>query len=187
MWTMAHIRRHICNLEHERPFSTREFLTYGTRKAVDQALWRLVNLGEIIRVARGLFIKRGAPQPSLFEIAEAKATAFGKKIVMHGAVAADELKIAVQSTKQQIYATHGRSSSFRVGHIVIRFIGMSARKLKKGNEPVGLIIRALWHIGKKALNPQIVSQATINLNRSERQLLRKSIYLMPHWMAKYLI
>lgn len=184
---MAQIRRHIKNLGHDKPFSTREFLTYGTRKAVDQALWRLVNLGELIRVARGLFIKSDAPQPSLTEIAKAKAAAFGKQIATHGAIAAKELGLTKESTNQQIFATDGRSSSFRAGRTIIRLISTSPRKFRGGNNSIGLIIRALWHIGKHTFNPSVATIATTNLNRDERQLLYQFAYLMPDWMARHLI
>ncbi len=48
------------------------------RAAVDQTFYRLVNLGIIIRVARGLYIKATSKLPDVGEIAQAKAAAFHK-------------------------------------------------------------------------------------------------------------
>lgn len=108
MWTTARIRRHIQRLDNA-PFSSRLFLNYGSRSAVDQAIWRLVKRGEIMRVARGLFIKPGAPHPSSFEIARAKAEAFGRIILRrHGPDIVLELNLQ-QSKKQKFQELKSRS------------------------------------------------------------------------------
>ena len=57
MYTSAHIRRYIFSLTDNAIFSTREFLNFGKRAAIDKCLSRLVKRGEIIRLARGLFKK----------------------------------------------------------------------------------------------------------------------------------
>jgi len=79
MWTASDIRRHIFGLPARQPFSTRDCLVYGKRSAVDQELYRLVKNGEIRRLARGLFVRDQKIEFSVFEIANLKAQAFGRK------------------------------------------------------------------------------------------------------------
>ncbi|MBY0357391.1 MAG: hypothetical protein K2W82_05255 [Candidatus Obscuribacterales bacterium] len=188
MWTAARIKNHIAKLENDQLFSTREFLSYGSRPAVDQALWRLVDAGIIIRVARGLFIKQGAVMPTVFAVAKAKAEAFGRRIVTSGLQAARELGLTAKQsqnkTQETAYATNGRTSSFRFGKIKIRLIGTSPRKMGLKDDPVNAVLRALWHYGKAACNPEAISQATNKLNRNQRQELRKAESLMPYWLQK---
>src|SRR5262249_39792644 len=138
MWTTAQIRRQLARMAGTKPFSIREFLACGARAAVDQAFARLVKNGELIRVARGLYIKATSPLPSVLEVALAKAAAFQRTIAMHGSQAALLLKISEklsqnQTVKEHVFATSGRSSSFRFGNQVIRFVGASARKLQLGD------------------------------------------------------
>jgi hypothetical protein len=182
MFAAARIRHHINNFVDDKPFSIRDFLIYGSRAAIDQALSRLVKSGEIIRVARGLFIKKTAPFPSVLEVAKAKAAAFHRTIATHGSKAAQVLKLASKPSREYVYAVSGHSSSFRFGKAVIRLIGTCARKMHLGDEPVGLAIRALWHLGKRACNTHLASSAVQSFRRSDRRQLKQSIRLMPGWM-----
>src|ERR1700691_4404370 len=93
MWTSSVIRRHIAGLGEGRAFSTRDLLSYGRRAAVDQALYRMVKNGDIIRLARGVFCKWSlkAKLPSMQQVIETKARAFGRQLFVHGADAAQKL------------------------------------------------------------------------------------------------
>lgn len=199
MMTAALVKRHICCISEDRPFSTREFLGYGPRAAIDQALYRLVQKGKIIRIARGLFIKEGATMPSVKEVAKAKAEAFGRTIAEYGETAMRMLGLKTEKeineggkkTKEQeaekpeaIYACNGRTSSFKFGDIVIKLVGVSPRKMNLGDDRVGLVLRALWHCGKEKCDSVIASLASRTLNREERQVLRQVMCFMPYWMPQ---
>src|SRR5277367_596139 len=112
MYTATLIRRHIHQLKEDKPFSVRDFLNYGSRNAVDQVFHRLVKSGQIIRVARGLFVKHTSPMPSILDVALAKALAFGKTIVTHGSQAAHQLSLCANTADESVYACNGSSSSF---------------------------------------------------------------------------
>ena len=187
MWTTAHIRRQLAKMASTKPFSIREFLAFGGRAAVDQAFNRLVKNGEVIRVARGLYIKGNAPPPSLMEVAVAKAAAFNRTIAMHGSQAAVRLALREksspgQTSKEHVFACSGRTSSFRFGDQVIRFVGTSARKLLLGDSKPGLAVRSLWHLGKKICTMETVSQAIGSFLRNEREVWNKNAQVMPAWM-----
>lgn len=184
MWTTASIRRHIIRFVDNKPFSIRDFLRYGSRAAVDQAFRRLVVRGEVLRVARGLYIKPNAPQPTVVEVATAKAAAFKRMIVTHGAAAAHALKLTSNAAGRAVFASNGHSSSFRFGHMVIYFIGSSARKMRLGDEKLGLAIRALWHLGEKLCDRSTASAAIAWFGRSDRLAMRENVDLMPDWMRR---
>ncbi len=75
MYTATFIRRHIFQLPAGQLFATRHLLAYGSRAAVDQALYRLVRSGVIVRLARGVFVRQeaGAGLPSALQVAAVKA------------------------------------------------------------------------------------------------------------------
>ncbi len=189
MYTATLIRRHINQLKNDKPFSIRDFLNYGSRNAVDQIFHRLVKSGQILRIARGLFIKNTSPMPSIVDVALAKANAFGKGLVIHGSQAAKQLKLCanISTEGESIFACNGSSSSFRFGNIRIRFISTSQRKIALGNELTGLAIRALWYLGKSNCSAQRVCDALALFNRSDRQALRQKIKIMPSWLSSYFI
>lgn len=192
MWTTAQIRRHLARMTDTKPFSIREFLAFGARAAVDQAFARLVKTGEVNRVARGLYVKANSPSPSVVEVALVKAAAFKRTIVIHGSQAAVVLKIIEkpnqnQTINEHVFATSGRSSSFRFGQQIIRFVGTADRKLQLGDSKLGLAIRSLWYLGVRTCSMETASQAIHSFTRTERQDLRNSAALMPSWMQELFI
>ncbi len=75
------IRRHISSLAPGEIVTTRQFMNYGTRSAVDQALLKLVKMKEIDRLSSGVFVDsyKRRPEYTAEEILQAKADAFDKK------------------------------------------------------------------------------------------------------------
>ena len=59
MRTSQAIRQAIAGQPQGAVFSSADFLSVGTRTAVDQALFRLMKDGIIVRVARGLYAAAG--------------------------------------------------------------------------------------------------------------------------------
>jgi hypothetical protein len=186
MWTTAKIRRQLARMVGDKPFSIRAFLAFGSRHAVDQCFARLVKNGEVIRVARGLYIKPNSPFPSVAEVALAKAAAFRRTIVIHGSQAAAFLKLVERSDNEHLFAVNGCSSSFRFGNQVIRFISTTARKMHLGDSKSGLAISALWYLGKRLCTMEIVSMALASFGRTDRKQLEKHADLMPEWMQALL-
>jgi hypothetical protein len=182
MYTASHIRRHIDTICTDKPFSIRDFLIYGTRNVIDQVFYRLVTYGHVIRVARGVYIKNTAPMPTVAEVAMVKAAAFCKKIAIDGPEALCVIGLKDKSHKRYIFATSGCSSSFRIGNSVVRFRTRSGRKMQLGDSPVGLVIRALWHLQKKACDDKTAAAAVAKFEKKDRQILRQSVALMPAWM-----
>ena len=125
MFTAARIRQLINGIRRGQLFTSRQFLFYGSRGAVDQTLYSMVKAREIIRVARGVFMKKGSPEPSALAVARVKAEAFGKRIFKHGADAASALGFPVEANQSPTFACTGRSSSFRFGDLVISLRGTS--------------------------------------------------------------
>jgi len=84
MWVISFIRKHILSLPDGRILTTRDFLTYGRRGAIDQGLSYLVKKGFIRRLARGVFV-RDQLENMIFtnaEIAKAKAESFGRRLAI---------------------------------------------------------------------------------------------------------
>lgn len=188
MWTSAHIKRHIANLKPGDIFTTRDLLLYGTRKAVDQAIYILVEGGRIERLARGVFMKPAVTKRvvTVWEIAQVKAKAFGKRIVSHGIDAAKKAGLQEEGNAEPTYLVDGSSSSFRFGNVVIHFKRGSKRKMILGEDRVGVAIRALWSMGRKGLSGKSVMIATEGFKRGERRKFHYVKDLMPWWLSDFL-
>jgi len=156
-------------------------LIYGTRSAVDTALHRMVQSGFITRLARGVFVRDSGKEPSILDIARAKAAAFKK-----GFVAQPEnilVKLGISSRKYAAtFVKTGRSSSFWTirGRVYLR--GISERKNASArNRDWQDRLRAVV-LGKEALRICTRSTSYSELTRQEKAQLWRFGSIMPKWL-----
>lgn len=188
-----HVRRHMARLPQGAIFTTRALLRYGLKRAsLDQALSRMVKRQEIERLALGVFRRHCGGHidpPSSEEIAKAKATAFRKELVTHGADAAHRLKLVPEGNLETTFATDGRTSSFRTISGPVHLKQTSPRKLLLGDTPIGLLIRAIVFIGKHAIDFSMLNTTLslqLGFGREERQQFRRCADLAPAWVSDVL-
>ncbi len=185
--TTTFIRRHVFSLPLGRIFTTRDLLGYGRRSAVDQAVSRLVKSSTIVRLARGVFIRTGSPIPDTFEIARAKAEAFGKQIAAHAGKLAFDLGLTAKALAEPAFAVNAGSSSFQAGPVRIHLKKTAHRKLHLGDRPAGRALRALWHVGKKMVDGACLTSATARLGRTDRAEIRQAASLLPAWLMLHFL
>jgi hypothetical protein len=177
------IKQHIRKLPATRLFTTRELLQYGKRSAVDQVLFRLVRQKQIVRVARGVFVRKIKYKPTLKKIAEVKAAAFGKKIYYHARNLLVDLKLVPRATKNcALFAVNAHSSSFATCRGRVELHGFGKRKLELCKTKLGNVLNSLWHLGENLCTEKIVARTINNIHTSERESLRRASALMPAWL-----
>ena len=191
--TMSLIRKHVHSLFEGQLFSTRDCLNFGRRGAVDQALSRLVQMGVILRVARGIFLRQEARTrvPSIAEIAVAKAKAFFRRIYSDADGASEKLKPKLTPSARQpaerSFFTNGSTSSFHTVHGRVYFRRVAPRKTELENNPHGLVIRVLWSLGRNGISDEIIQEVTSTLTRTDNSMLKKSCAIMPAWLVSCLV
>lgn len=181
---IAFIYRHITELPATQIFTTREVLIFGTRSGVDTALCRMVKAGFITRLARGVFVRDVSNEPSVVEIATAKAKAFGMRIAKDAEQVLCDLKLsrARANPEEFSFAKNGSSTSFETIHGRVHLKGVCARKLALVETKVGLIVYALWHLGSSRCQDKDIRTACAPLNRAERKDLWMTGSVMPTWL-----
>ena len=215
---LSSIMRHISNMKYDEIFTTRDCLQYGKRSNVDNALFRAVKSGFIVRLARGVFMRRSTKFvfPSALEIATAKARAFGKQILAHGAGLAHKLKVgaaagtemctkagteggteanAEASTEanakpcaEPTYYVSGSSSSFRYRNQRIHFKRACPKLMHLPDDRLGLTLRALCHLGKQWVQTHGVNDAFgWWCTRIEKETVHRSKAWMPAWLADHFV
>lgn len=180
MSCMGNIVTHIANLDPDTIFATAVFLNYGTRNAVDQALFRLVKRGALCRVARGVFTLPSR-KTEIFEVALCKANAFKKQIAMHGLDLARQMGFIADGHAVPTFVTSGATSSFFVGQQVVRFQGVSKKKMALPDNNAGNLLRALWAIDCEIPAPAL-TKAISDLTQKHRLQLLNSAHLIPGWL-----
>jgi hypothetical protein len=183
MTCIGDIRAHIDAMPNDSIVTSRDVLQFGFRRSVDKSLSRLVAIKFIRRIARGVFIKHDAPDPSPILVAQAKAKAFGKLLVTHGRQIACELKLVKPDPAQPlVFQVQGRSSSFLFLKERIFLKGVVAKKMNGGETKVGRLVRALCSLGRDVAITQL-HMALLPLDARDKHLLIQASRWMPWWLA----
>lgn len=134
------------------PISAKSLLHLGNRAAVDQALSRLAERGQLIRAGRGVYLRPvtsrfGTRAPSVEQAVEALAAQRGEVIVSNGAAAANALGLTTQVPVRSVYLTSGRSRKMNLGKQVVELRHAPRWQLTLGGRPSGEAVRALAWLG----------------------------------------
>lgn len=95
------------------------------REQASRELARLARRGQLMRVARGMYVTVTAsrfgpvPPPVSKVVVQSLARITGHSIVRHGAAAANALGLTTQVPVRQIYLTDGRARTLNFGKQVI--------------------------------------------------------------------
>ncbi len=170
-----------------QPFSRAVFAQVGSRAAVDKALSKLVRSGLLERVARGVYMRPKLSaitgrrvRPSPLTIMSVITKANGETIQIHGAEAVRRLGLSTQMQVLPTFYTSGVTRDIKVGNAVVRLRHASSDRLQHAGTKVGMVLSALYYLGKEGLSVQVVSTIGNNINRDELIKLKSS--RMPAWM-----
>ena len=169
-------------------FSPKNFLDFGSRKAVDLALYRLVNRGEIRRLGRGIYDypkihpRLGVLSPSINSVAKLIAEKNNSQLKITGAEAANALGLSTQVPARIVYLTDGPSREIKIGNQTIELRHASPRVMATAGKASGTVIQALQYIGKDNVNSDMVNKIKETLSDDDKKQLKKDIDTAPDWM-----
>lgn len=169
-------------------FFMEDFLRFGNSKAISKALERLVEKGEISRVARGIYTRMekdsilGPVKPGTEAIAKAIAKRDKARIVATGVLALNALGLSTQVPMNVVYLTDGAARKINLGKRKITFKKASPKNLTAIGKISSLVIQALKEIGKG--NVSEIEKKTIieHLKKEETYRLEHDIRLAPEWI-----
>lgn len=186
------IYKHIIHSARGSLFSTKRFLAYGSRAAVDQALSRLAKKGIIMRVTRGVYVRPkenkyvGKVMPEPRKVAELLVRMRGERLEMHGAEAARLFGLSTQVSMQPVFYTTGRTRSFEMGNLNVTMRHRSASKLVFSGTLAGRAISALMYLGKENVTPHKIAAICKQLPEVELRRLENASPKLPIWLARLL-
>lgn len=191
MSVMEAIAQRIKYMEKGKPFSRTVFAQVGSRTSVDKALSRLVQLGQLERIVRGVYMRPKFNEyvgknvrPSATTVMRVITKSKGETIQIHGSEAVRRLGLSTQMQMQPVYYTSGPTRLLKIGNAVVRLVHVSRDRLQHAGTPVGLALTALHYMGKEELSTQVVAKIIDGLNREEIIKLRAS--RMPKWLRSTL-
>ncbi len=183
------IRAHLQNIPLGEPFAGCELLAFGARAAVDKALSRMAETGELTRVARGIYARPkrnkyvGNVLPSPEAVARAAAHASDSTIRTHGAEALRLLGLSTQQAVQPVFLTTGPSRNLQYGKLKIRLLHTNADKLAGLSDGAVLALSALRYLGRSGVTTDTIKRIRERLSPAEYEELRFARTQMPGWLS----
>lgn len=182
------ILMHAKGLPEGTPVAAKSLLHLGNRAAVDQALSRLAERTQLIRVGRGVYLlpvtsRFGTRSPSVEQAVEALASQRGEVIVPSVATAANALGLTTQVPIRSIFLTSGRTRTMNLGEQVVELRHAPRWQLALAHKPAGEAVRALAWLG-----PEKVETALKTLKRKLPPAAFNELVAaaprLPTWLAR---
>jgi hypothetical protein len=168
--------------------SPKGLLHLGKRAAVDQTLSRLARRQELMRVARGVYVKPvrtkyGVRSPHPEKIVEELSNVGGETIVSSGAAAANALGLTTQVPVKTVYLTSGRSRQLVLGKQTVELRHANPRQLVKAHEKAGQAARALTWLGRERAG-RALNTLRGTLSPEAWSSLSEMRPALPEWLAE---
>ena len=167
----------------------KDFLDFGSRQAIDQALSRLVKAGRLRRLSQGLYdmprasgvLKQVAP-PDMDAAVEAIARRDGVRIMPDGLVAANQLGLTNAVPAKAVYVTDGSSRTVKMAGRTIQFRHASPSAMQWSGRPAAPVAQALRWLGPAAVKDASVLSTLKRIlpDKVKRDLFQNS-RVLPGW------
>ena len=182
------ILTHARSLPEGALISAREFLHFGNRAAVDQALKRLKERKALLPLYRGVYVvpvktRFGARAPAAEKVVKSIAATRAETIVAHGAAAANSLGLTTQVPTRLVYLTSGRNRRLKLGAQTVEMRHAPQWMLLPSQPAAGEAVRALTWIGKTRASEALMAlkQKLLPSTVQELVALRPAL---PGWLSK---
>ncbi len=166
-----------------------DFVSFGAGKTVNKTLERLVDSGELLRVARGIYTRPQISKllnttltPSTETIAKAIARRDRARIVPTGVYALNVLGLSTQIPMNAVYLTDGAARRVKIGKQTILFKKTTPKNLATIGEISSLVIQALKVLGKDKVTAEEQERIITFLKNEEPTRLLHDIRLAPEWI-----
>ena len=173
-------------------FFPEHFSDFGSAQTVGKALVRLMESGQLHRVATGIYVRPekdrvlGIVLPGIEEIAEAIRKRDKARIVPTGSYALYKLGLTTQVPMNVVYYTDSTARKIKVGKQTITFKRASARNLSAIGDISKLVIQALKAIGKDKVTEEELDRLRELLKQEKPFHLQHDLKIAPEWIRKLL-
>ncbi len=171
------VSHRVARMKRGVPFSIESFYALGSTTSVQKAMSRLTQLGELIRVSKGIYTRpkplANIPSIKLSAKAEDVAKTWAKtrkhKLAPQGLESAYRLGMQTQAPVKKVFWTTGPNREFNVGNETVIVKHTTVAKLKWISKPEGELFRGLLTLSAEHTSLSTLKTAfkRLQLSRSE--------------------
>ena len=181
--------RVITNGAGEWVCTPKDFLDFGTREAIDQALFRLVKAGQLRRVGYGLYrmsgideVQESAATADLDSAVAALARRDGVRMMPDGMFTANQLGLTNADPAEAIYVTDGHSRTLKIDGRTVQFRHAGPQVMWWAGRPAGPVVQALRWLGRDAAtDDHVISELQRRLSAEVKSDLVQNMRSLPGW------
>ncbi len=173
-------------------FTKYRFFDLGNPKTIAKVLERMVESGEIRRIARGIYDypekhpKFGDVPPDPNKIADALAEKDNLKIQPSGAYAANLLGLSDQVPAKFVFLTDGHSRTVNIGKRSITLKKTTPKNMATAGRISGLVIQALRYMGQENVDDSVINILKRKLSDKDKKTLMADLRYAPVWIDQVL-
>lgn len=170
-------------------YTPADFADLGSSAAVRIALMRYHRGGILRRLAHGLYEfprlhrRLGALAPSPEAVVKALQTRDACRVRPTGAYAANLLGLSDQVPARIVFETDGAPRRLRIGRQEIVLRKRSARSMATAGRVSGLIVSALEHLGRDAVDDRTIAALRRRFDAGTLRTAAKDARHAPDWIA----
>ncbi len=175
-------------------FTPSDLADLGDPRSVGKVLTRLIQVGTIRRVRRGVYeIPREHPLIGTIgadadAVVAAIARRDGLKLLTSGAHAANLLGLSTQVAAKSTYGVQGRSrGSQGIGRGGVEFKRRSPKVMMMAERASGWVSEALRNIGRTHITMERLQPLRARMGAKEKKQLRDDLRYAPAWMRPFFL
>lgn len=185
---IENIREEIGKMPEGALVNAKCFLHAGSRAAIDQALKRLNERGELWRIYQGNYVrpvetKYGTRAPAIEKLIAQIVQSTAQVVAPNGAAEANALGLTTQFPVRMVYLTPGKARKLNLGSQVVEMKHAQNWLFPQAAGRVGSVVRALNWLGEKEA-AHALAKLKGELKPSEKKGLAEIRPTLPSWMAK---
>ena len=186
--TSQQIMTYAASLPEGAMLHPKGLLHFGSRAAIDQALYRLAKQGKLMRVCHGIYVRPietrfGTRPPAVEKVIASLAALWGETIVPCGGTAANALGLTTQVPIRSVYLTSGPSRTLTLGESDVELRHAPRWQLAAPHRPAGEAVRALSWLGPDEVEDGLEA-ITRKLSSRDLEELVALRAIMPNWIAE---
>lgn len=172
------------------PFFADNFSSFGNAPSIRHTLGKLVKAGQVIRVARGIYVRQKFDEviapltPTIDEIAKAIAKRDRTRIIPTGIYALNELGLSTQVPMNVIYLTDGTGRKIKIGRRTLTFKRTTPRNVAAIGKISCMVIQALRVIGKSNVTEDRIRHIHMVLKHEDPTNVIHDMRLAPGWIRE---
>jgi len=170
-------------------FTPKDFSGFGSRKAIDITLARLLKKGTIRLLLRGVYdyprfskLFKAPASPEASQIAQAIARKFGWSIYPSGETALNLLGLSTQVPAKYVYFGDGPSRKYHWSGGEIVFVKRATRETSSLSQKTARVVQALKALGKNHIGSEILGRLSKALTAKEKAAALREARYVTGWV-----